>query len=277
MPIFRSIIRHSPTKRCLPSAASIHPSLLPSSRALFSTTASMATRPVTYNRAFLDFVKQRLDEKPDTSEYFNHCKQEPVREAAVLMPLCTVKGVPSVLFTIRASHMRNHRGEVSFPGGKRDPTDVSTLATALRETEEEISIPSSDIEILGSYSAMPNKGCTMRVHPYVGIIHTPFDNFDDIAGLDSIFQVNQDEVSKVFAVPIEDLMDPTKRELVRFRSSNVLYPVWKIVKEDITIWGLTAFILDGVLRAIARDGPQDAVQIPKGEAVDRYTPPKSSA
>ncbi|KAF9217102.1 nudix (nucleoside diphosphate linked moiety X)-type motif 8 [Podila verticillata] len=267
----------------------------------------MATRPVTYNRAFLDFVKQRLDEKPDTSEYFNHCKQEPVREAAVLMPLCTVKGVPSVLFTIRASHMRNHRGEVrypitrmpidrpneiqdtniggpnsrlylmDFPGGKRDPTDVSTLATALRETEEEISIPSSDIEILGSYSAMPNKGCTMRVHPYVGIIHTPFDNFDDIAGLDSIFQVNQDEVSKVFAVPIEDLMDPTKRELVRFRSSNVLYPVWKIVKEDITIWGLTAFILDGVLRAIARDGPQDAVQIPKGEAVDRYTPPKSSA
>lgn len=133
----------------------------------------------------------------------------------------------------------------SFPGGKRDPTDVSTLATALRETEEEISIPPSDIEILGSYSAMPNKGCTMRVHPYVGIIRTPFDNFDDIAGLDSIFQVNQDEVSKVFAVPIEDLMDPTKQVLVPFRSSKMLYPVWKIDKEDITIWGLTAFILDG--------------------------------
>lgn len=133
----------------------------------------------------------------------------------------------------------------SFPGGKRDPTDISTLATALRETEEEISIPPTDIEILGSYSAMPNKGCTMRVYPYVGIIRTPFDNFDDIAGLDSIFQVNQDEVSKVFAVPIEDLMDPAKRELVRFRSSNVLYPVWKIDKENITIWGLTAFILDG--------------------------------
>ncbi|KAG0342429.1 nudix (nucleoside diphosphate linked moiety X)-type motif 8 [Podila horticola] len=233
--------------------------------------------PLTYNRAFLDFVKERLDEKPDTSEYFHHCKQEPVREAAVLMPLCIVKGVPSVLFTIRAGHMRNHRGEVSFPGGKRDPTDVSTLATALRETEEEISIPASQIEILGSYSAMPNKGCTMRVQPYVGIIRTPFEDFDDVAGLDSVFHVNQDEVSKVFAVPIEELMDPAKRELVRFRSSNVLYPVWKIDKEDITIWGLTAFILDGVLRAIARDGPQDAVQIPKGAIVDRYTPPKSSA
>lgn len=85
----------------------------------------------------------------------------------------------------------------------------------------------------------------MRVHPYVGIIRTPFEDFDDVAGLDSVFQVNQDEVSKVFAVPIEDLMDPTKRELVRFRSSNVLYPVWKIDKENITIWGLTAFILDG--------------------------------
>lgn len=142
-------------------------------------------------------------------------------------------------------NMHTHPLWNSFPGGKRDPTDVSTLATALRETEEEISIPASQIEILGSYSAMPNKGCTMRVQPYVGIIRTPFDDFDDVAGLDSVFHVNQDEVSKVFAVPIEELMDPAKRELVRFRSSNVLYPVWKIDKEDITIWGLTAFILDG--------------------------------
>lgn len=85
MTILGSIIRHSPTKRCLPSAASICPSPFSCSRALLSTTASMATHPVTYNRAFLDFVKERLDEKPDTSEYFHHCKQEPVREAAVLM------------------------------------------------------------------------------------------------------------------------------------------------------------------------------------------------
>ncbi|KAG0330818.1 nudix (nucleoside diphosphate linked moiety X)-type motif 8 [Podila humilis] len=233
---------------------------------------------VTYDRAYLDFVKQRLDGHHDTSEYFSYCKQEAVGEAAVLMPLCVVKGIPSVLFTIRAGHMRNHRGEVSFPGGKRDPTDLSTLATALRETEEEISIQADEIEILGSYSAMPNKDCTMKVYPHVGFIRKPFNDFDELeGGLTSIIRINEDEVSKVFAVPIADLMKPTKRQMVRFRDSSILYPVWRIDKEDITIWGLTAFILDGVLRAIASEGPVGAVQIPEGANVEKYMPPKTSA
>ncbi|KAF9402284.1 nudix (nucleoside diphosphate linked moiety X)-type motif 8, partial [Podila epigama] len=199
-----------------------------------------------------------------------------------MQPLCIVKNVPSVLFTIRAGHMRSHRGEVSFPGGKRDPTDNSILETALREMEEEIFIKADQIEVLGEYATMPNKGCTLKVHPFVGIINTPFNDFEedgDVSlatsqdavrpiGLSSVIQFNPDEVSKVFAVPIDDLMDPAKRSMVRFRSSNILYPVWKIDKEDIDIWGLTAFILDGVLRTIARDGQKDASVVPKGTTVD---------
>ncbi|KAF9929936.1 nudix (nucleoside diphosphate linked moiety X)-type motif 8 [Linnemannia zychae] len=222
------------------------------------------------DEAFLNLVRERLEEKDDTSAYFMHCKEDPVRQAGVFMPLCVYKGVPSVLFTIRASNMRNHKGEVSFPGGKRDPTDKTVLDTALREMEEEIFIPRDNVEVLGECGALPNKGCTMKVHPFVGYIKEPIEDLSSI-------RFNQDEVQKVFAVPLQHLMDPEKRSLVQFRNSKVLYPVWKVDEENITIWGLTAFILDGVLRRIAKEGPAQAIEIPNGANAERYRPPKPSA
>ncbi|KAF9991525.1 hypothetical protein BGZ65_000486 [Modicella reniformis] len=117
---------------------------------------------------------------------------------------------------------------------------------------------------------MPNKDCTMRVHPFVGFIKDPIENIESV-----IF--NKDEVYKVFAVPMQELFDPEKRSMVRFRNSKFLYPIWRIEEEDITIWGLTAFILDGVLRRIAKEGPKDAAEIPKGTNVKKYIPPTPSA
>ncbi|KAG0051274.1 nudix (nucleoside diphosphate linked moiety X)-type motif 8 [Gryganskiella cystojenkinii] len=231
---------------------------------------NISQETVKYDREFLDFVRERLLQKPDTKEYFQHCKEEPVRQAGVFMPLCVHNGIPSVLFTIRASHMRNHRGEVSFPGGKRDPTDKTILETALREMEEEVSIFKDQVEVLGEYSPMPSKGCTMKVHPFVGFIKEPIEDI-------TLVKYNPDEVQKVFTVPIKDLMDPEKRSMVRFRNSKFLYPVWKVEEEDITIWGLTAFILDGVLRCLARGGPSDAQKIPDGAKADQYQPAKPSA
>ncbi|KAF9431521.1 hypothetical protein BGZ76_000200 [Entomortierella beljakovae] len=166
--------------------------------------------------------------------------------------------------------MRNHRGEVSFPGGKRDLEDKTVLDTALRELEEEISIPRDRIEVLGEYSSMPNKDCTMKVHPFVGIIKDPIEDISSIV-------FNKDEVDRVFTVPMQDLVNPEKRSMVRFRNSKFLYPVWNIENEDITIWGLTAFILDGVLRRIAKNGPEDAIEIPNGAKAVSYTPPDTSA
>lgn len=126
----------------------------------------------------------------------------------------------------------------SFPGGKRDPTDTSVLDTALREMEEEIFISRDKVEVLGECAPLPNKGCTMKVHPFVGYIKEPVEDLDSI-------MFNKDEVQRVFTVPLQDLMNPEKRSMVPFRNSKVLYPVWKVDKEGITIWGLTAFIIDG--------------------------------
>ncbi|KAG0298630.1 nudix (nucleoside diphosphate linked moiety X)-type motif 8 [Linnemannia gamsii] len=166
--------------------------------------------------------------------------------------------------------MRSHRGEVSFPGGKRDPTDISVLDTALREMEEEIFITRDKVEVLGECAPLPNKGGTMKVHPIVGYIKEPIEDLDSI-----IF--NKDEVKRVFTVPLQDLMNPEKRSMVQFRNSKFLYPVWNVEKEGITIWGLTAFIIDGVLRRIAEEGPVQAMEIPEGAMAEEYRPPKPSA
>ncbi|KAG9065148.1 nudix (nucleoside diphosphate linked moiety X)-type motif 8 [Linnemannia hyalina] len=229
-----------------------------------------AKDPIQLDAPFLDMVRQRLVERDDTSAYFMHCKEDPVRQAGVFMPLCMYKGVPSVLFTVRAPHMRNHRGEVSFPGGKRDPTDTSVLDTALREMEEEIFISRDKVEVLGECAPLPNKGCTLKVHPFVGYIKEPIEDLDSI-------KFNKDEVQRVFTVPLQDLMNPEKRSMVQFRSSKFLYPVWKVDGEGITIWGLTAFIMDGVLRRIGDEGPTQAIEIPKGTPAGKYRPLMPSA
>ncbi|KAI1315144.1 nudix (nucleoside diphosphate linked moiety X)-type motif 8 [Mortierella claussenii] len=228
--------------------------------------------PIEFDRAFLDLVKQRLEEDKDQiSHHFDYCKDEPLREAAVLMPLCIVKGVPSVLFTIRSTKLRNHQGECSFPGGKRDPADESCLATALREMEEEIFISPEDVEVLGEYTPMPNKNCTMRVQPYIGFIKRPINDISEI-------QFNPDEVSKVFAMSIEELLNPERRKhLVRFRDSKYMYPVWHVESEACAVWGLTAFIMDGVLRRITKQGPVGAMICPEGANIQRYKPAPSLA
>ncbi|KAG0215365.1 nudix (nucleoside diphosphate linked moiety X)-type motif 8 [Mortierella sp. GBA30] len=227
---------------------------------------------IQFDRAFLDLAKKRLEEKKHVaSHHFDYCQDKPLREAAVLMPLCVVKGVPSVLFTVRSSKMRNHRGECSFPGGKRDPTDESCLATALREMEEEVFISPKNVEILGDYASMPNKDCTMRVQPYVGFIRTPIEDISTV-------RFNRDEVQKVFTIPIEHLLDPRNRKnLVRFRDSKYMYPIWHVDEADCTVWGLTAFILDGVLRRMVNQGPSGAMICPEGADIQRYRPPAAAS
>ncbi|KAF9924170.1 nudix (nucleoside diphosphate linked moiety X)-type motif 8 [Linnemannia zychae] len=223
--------------------------------------------PIQFDKAFLDLARRRLEEgRHRANHHFDYCKDKPVREAAVFMPLCVVKGVPSVLFTLRSSKMRNHRGECSFPGGKRDPSDTSTLETALREMEEEVFISRDQVEILGEFTPMPNKDSTMRVQPYVGLIRKPINDISEI-------RFNPDEVSKVFTIPLETLLDPSERKnLVRFRDSKYMYPIYHVEKEGCTVWGLTAFILDGVLRRMLKQGPEGAMICPEGGNIQRYKP-----
>jgi 8-oxo-dGTP pyrophosphatase MutT (NUDIX family) len=92
-----------------------------------------------------------------------------LREAAVLAPLFWRDGEPWILLTKRPLTLRKHPGQVSFPGGGRDPEDLTPLHTALRETQEELGLASRDVEVLGLLSAMPTI-TGYWVTPFVGAV-----------------------------------------------------------------------------------------------------------
>src|SRR5262245_56549999 len=93
----------------------------------------------------------------------------PPKPAAVLVPFLEKEGETYLLFTRRTESVRDHKGQISFPGGARDPGDPSLRETALRETEEEIGVPRHAVEVLGElddYVTVTN----YMITPYVGII-----------------------------------------------------------------------------------------------------------
>jgi len=126
----------------------------------------------------------------------------PPRPAAVLIPLIRMPldsggSEWHILYTRRTSLVRHHKGQVSFPGGRSDPEDASSEATALREAFEEIGCHPSDVRILGRL----DKFLTVSNHlitPFVGTIPWPYP-----------CALNHHEVSHVFTIPIDWLADAT--------------------------------------------------------------------
>jgi len=103
---------------------------------------------------------------------FPLCTIDPkgLRPAAVLLPLYMREGEETLLFTRRTEELRHHRGEISFPGGGRQTDDFDLLATALRETEEEMGIRAADVTVLGRLDDFPRscpRSKSHRVRPRV--------------------------------------------------------------------------------------------------------------
>ncbi|HCG4535983.1 NUDIX hydrolase [Ureibacillus chungkukjangi] len=171
--------------------------------------------------------------------------------SAVLIPLVQIEEEWHVVFEVRSLRMRKQPGDISFPGGKIDPTDASPEAAAIRETYEELGVNPDSIEILASLSPFITSS-SFVVYPFVAILHTyPLDSY------------NQDEVEEVFTVPLKWLLNCKPYcHLVSIEprpSSD--FPFHKIMNgaeyqwraraieewffdyEGYTIWGLTARIL----------------------------------
>ncbi|KAJ2804930.1 hypothetical protein H4R20_002305 [Coemansia guatemalensis] len=162
--------------------------------------------------------------------------------AAVLMILCTVNGRVSLMFEERSNRLNSHGGEVCFAGGKADESDRSLEHTAMRETFEEIGLPEESITMVGKLPPAPNKGGTLRVHAFVGVVEQPLD----VGAL----SVNRDEVHRVFTLPLAHFYDPSKRELVAFRKGDIRIPHYGTDKRGLRVWGLTAFLLNEFLSRI---------------------------
>jgi 8-oxo-dGTP pyrophosphatase MutT (NUDIX family) len=157
-------------------------------------------------------------------------------EAAVLLPLYGWPEEPGLVFTERRADMRRHAGEISFPGGRRDPEDTDLKATALREAQEEIGLDPAVVELGESLPATSTFVTGYRIHPFVGRIPHPGE---------LSLEPNPAEVETVLAFSLEVLRESYAiRQLVR-RGVALHTPTYEV--EGQLIWGATARILSDVL------------------------------
>lgn len=162
------------------------------------------------------------------------------RPAAVLIPLYQAEGGWHVLFTQRTHLVETHKGQVSFPGGRVDPEDEDRVATALRETEEEIGLRREHVTVLGQLDELLTV-TQYRITPIVGVFAWPYP-----------FVLSEAELSAVFGVPLAWLANPQNLE-VRYREPLVTgpkVPVYYLQYETYTIWGATARMLINLLEVL---------------------------
>ena len=159
-------------------------------------------------------------------------------QAAVLVPLINRNSGITVLFTQRTAHLADHAGQISFPGGRVEAGDASTQDTALREAEEEIGLPRSQVDVVGILPEyyVPTG---FRVTPVVGLIEAPFpvklDNF---------------EVEEIFEVPLHFFLDPANHEQHSTNLQGRPRQFYAMPYQGRFIWGATAGILYNLYQAL---------------------------
>jgi 8-oxo-dGTP pyrophosphatase MutT (NUDIX family) len=151
--------------------------------------------------------------------------------AAVLVPIVLRPTALTMLLTQRTAHLRDHAGQVSFPGGRCEPNDANAVATALREAQEEIGLDPDQVEVIGVLDEY-RTGTGFTIIPVVGLVTPPLDlKLDDF------------EVADVFEPPLDFLLqaDNYSRHQVEYRGA--LREYWAVPWRGRYIWGATAAML----------------------------------
>lgn len=154
-----------------------------------------------------------------------------LRFASVLIPVIERDPGLTVLFTRRTEHLQVHAGQISFPGGGAEPGDASPVATALRETEEEIGLHRRHVEILGSLAEHPT-ATGYRITPIVGLVRPPFD-----------LRLDEFEVAGIFEVPLAFLLDPANHRRDSMIRDGRRREFDAVPYGEHYIWGVTAAML----------------------------------
>ncbi|HEY5984401.1 MAG TPA: CoA pyrophosphatase [Anaerolineales bacterium] len=151
----------------------------------------------------------------------------PLKCAAVLIPLVLHDGDWNILYTRRTQRVESHKGQVSFPGGGCDQGETTPEQTALREANEEIGVEPTEVRILGRLSSVATIS-SFLVTPVVGALRWP-----------TVFRLNEDEVERIFTVPLAWLAEARNRFELPFPggSRNVIFyhPY-----DGELVWGATA-------------------------------------
>lgn len=151
--------------------------------------------------------------------------------AAVLIPVVMRETGLTVLLTQRTAHLRDHGGQVSFPGGRCELSDSSFEATALREAEEEVGLMPSQVEIIGRLPVFRTI-TSFSVVPVVGLVRPPLNlKLDDF------------EVADVFEPPLEFLLDSRNHVRHEVEVRGITRAYWSMPWDGYHIWGATAGML----------------------------------
>jgi 8-oxo-dGTP pyrophosphatase MutT (NUDIX family) len=163
-----------------------------------------------------------------------------LRPASVLVPIVDRSeespAGPTVLFTRRAAHLKDHSGQVSFPGGRVAPEDPSPEATALREAREEIGLDPGRVELLGRMPEYLTR-TGFRITPVVGVLTPPFE-----------LQRDANEVDEIFEVPLAFLLDPANHQRQSRQWQGELRWFYAMDFGPHTIWGATAGMVVNLYR-----------------------------
>jgi 8-oxo-dGTP pyrophosphatase MutT (NUDIX family) len=154
-----------------------------------------------------------------------------ITKAAVLIPLVSREEGLSVLLTQRTDHLRDHAGQISFPGGRMDPQDLSPDDTALRESEEEIGLRRDRVEIIGhlpEYLTVSGYSVT----PVVALVQAQAE-----------YVLDEFEVADVFEVPLSFLLNPANHQIRIWQSAQGGRRFYSMPYQNRFIWGATAGML----------------------------------
>ena len=193
-------------------------------------------------------LRERFRQPPDWSPEMTSDRIRlhagPPRPAAVLVPIVAHPDHPSILLTQRTLHLRQHSGQVAFPGGRFEPSDRTPVRTALREAHEEVGLDPDAVEVIGR---LPDylTGTGFLVTPIVGLI---------APGL--ALRPDPEEVAAVFEVPMTFLMDPRHHEQRSFEVGGMSRTFWAMPyrpdpnADEYFIWGATAAMLRNLYRLL---------------------------
>ena len=173
-----------------------------------------------------------------------------LRPAAVLVPLIDRPEGMTVLLTLRTAHLNAHAGQVSFPGGRVEEQDADAVATALRETEEEVGLSRDRVRIIGRLDTYVT-GTGFEITPIVGIV-TP----------DYVLAIDPYEVAEAFEVPLSYVLDRRNHNRTERESAGRTRVFFVLPYQGRNIWGATAGMLVNLAEVL-----DPAVPDPRGRGV----------
>ena len=207
----------------------------------------------------LDKLKAKLEAILNLGNDYYDIQPETFVEAAILVPIIIRNGLPFVLLTVRSMNLTNFPGQVSFPGGKRDPEDKDLVATALREAQEETGMGPERLKILGT------------LPPYVAAAAKPYFMITPVLAEVLNYEtfspkINPVEVSKILTVPLEIFILKKYHKCKEYAYSSgdknaaikEKIDFFEFAENDSVhiIWGLTAFVATHVAILLFEQSPE---------------------